>query len=98
MILLVNLKSSNHCIFAPMKSIEELQQAFNHYLEKQVFEKQPVELYEPFRYILSLGGKRMRPIMVLLGCEMFSRDAEQSLPQAMAIELLISELLQFHYC
>ncbi len=70
-----------------MKSIQELQQIFNQYLEKQIFEKQPFELYEPFRYILSLGGKRLRPTMVLLGCEMFGHDAGQSLSQAMAIEL-----------
>ena len=80
-------QSQNQCIFVPMKSIQELQQLFNQYLEKQPFEKQPAELYEPFRYILSLGGKRMRPTMVLLGCELFSHDAQQSLSQAMAVEL-----------
>jgi len=70
-----------------MKSIAELQEVFNRYLKKQSFKNQPEELYNPFQYILSLGGKRMRPTMVLLGCEMFSHDAEQALPQAMAIEL-----------
>ncbi len=70
-----------------MKSIAELQEVFNRYLNKQSFRNQPEELYIPFQYILSLGGKRMRPTMVLLGCEMFSHDAEQALPQAMAIEL-----------
>ncbi len=70
-----------------MKSIGELQEIFNRYLAIQSFEKQPKELYEPFQYILSLGGKRMRPTMVLLGCEMFSHDAEKALPQAMAVEL-----------
>ncbi len=70
-----------------MKTISELQGIFNRYLSNQFFEKQPKELYEPFQYILSLGGKRMRPTMVLLGCEMFSHDAEKALPQAMAVEL-----------
>ncbi len=74
-------------IFTPMKSISELQELFNRYLAKQSFEKQPKELYEPFQYIISLGGKRMRPTMVLLGCEMFSRDAAKALPQAMSVEL-----------
>ena len=70
-----------------MKSITELQELFKQYLNQQLFEKQPTELYEPFRYIFSLGGKRLRPTMVLLGCEMFNQNAAQALPQAMAIEL-----------
>lgn len=70
-----------------MKSVIELQEIFNNYLAEQSFEKQPKELYEPFNYILSLGGKRMRPIMVLLGCEMFSNKGETALSQAIAIEL-----------
>lgn len=74
-------------IFTPMKSISELQEIFNRFLAKQSFEKQPKELYEPFQYILSLGGKRLRPTMVLLGCEMFCHDAEKALSQAMAVEL-----------
>ena len=70
-----------------MKTIQELQPIFNHYLQKQSFDKQPKELYEPFQYMLGLGGKRMRPVLVLLGCEMFCHEAERALPQAMAIEL-----------
>ncbi len=47
----------------------------------------PPELYEPIRYILSLGGKRMRPMLVLAGCDLFDGDASKAMPAAMAIEL-----------
>lgn len=50
-------------------------------------DKQPLELYEPFRYILDLGGKRLRPALVLMGCEMFGGKAEMALPAGVAIEI-----------
>lgn len=70
-----------------MKKLSDLQKLFNEYIPYDSFNRSPGELYEPFKYILELGGKRMRPVLVLLGCEMFSRKAEQALPQALAIEL-----------
>src|SRR4029450_9749457 len=53
----------------------------------RMFEREPEGLYEPFNYILQLGGKRMRPALVLLGCEMFNQKGEEALPQAIAVEL-----------
>src|SRR5690242_45461 len=70
-----------------MKTIKELQELFNQHIPYSAFNRQPAELYEPFTYILKLGGKRMRPSLVLLGCEMFNGDAKQAIPQAIAIEL-----------
>lgn len=55
-------------------------------LEKRAFDGKPNELYEPMNYILSLGGKRMRPISVLMGCALFDDDTEKALPAALAIE------------
>ncbi len=47
----------------------------------------PAELYEPARYMLSLGGKRIRPLFVLLACDLFNGKAEDAIPAALAIEL-----------
>lgn len=45
------------------------------------------QVYEPIRYILSLGGKRFRPLLVLLAYEMFREDVEKALKPALAVEL-----------
>jgi len=47
----------------------------------------PPELYEPVKYVLSLGGKRIRPALVLLSCDLFSGSVESALIPAMAIEI-----------
>lgn len=70
-----------------MRNIIELQEMINLSLKSQVFPEKPHELYEPFRYMLSLGGKRMRPVMLLHACEMFGSHAEKAMPQAIAVEL-----------
>ncbi|MFN4121793.1 MAG: polyprenyl synthetase family protein [Flavobacteriales bacterium] len=64
---------------------------YKQYIEKAIaelaYEKEPKELYEPIRYTLDLGGKRMRPILLLLACEMFNGNKEDALQQALAIEV-----------
>jgi geranylgeranyl diphosphate synthase, type II len=47
----------------------------------------PTELYEPIRYIMSLGGKRIRPLMVLLAAKMYDDDVENVLLPAAAVEV-----------
>jgi geranylgeranyl diphosphate synthase, type II len=47
----------------------------------------PKELYEPMEYMLSLGGKNIRPLLVLLTCKMFKGQLKDALPAAIAIEL-----------
>lgn len=47
----------------------------------------PGNLYEPVSYILSLGGKRMRPKLLLMACEMFGGNIENALPAAVAMEV-----------
>ena len=47
----------------------------------------PLELYEPIRYTLSLGGKRIRPLFVLMGCDLFGGEIENAILPAIAIEL-----------
>jgi geranylgeranyl diphosphate synthase type II len=47
----------------------------------------PPELYEPVRYILSLGGKRIRPALVILACDLFDGEVASALIPAVAIEV-----------
>jgi geranylgeranyl diphosphate synthase type II len=70
-----------------MHSIEEFHQLFTEKLKKEGLHNHPVELYEPFNYMLTLGGKRMRPLLTLIACDMFDGKMEQALNGAMAVEL-----------
>lgn len=47
----------------------------------------PRELYEPEDYILSLGGKRLRPLLALMACDLFDKDPRLALDTALAVEL-----------
>ena len=55
-------------------------------LSKVDFPASPSELYDPLRYFLKLGGKRIRPILTILGSEMFGGSKETALSQALSIE------------
>lgn len=57
------------------------------YLKSQKIEKEPRSLYEPIHYILSLGGKRIRPILTLMASEIFGTNYEKALPAALAVEI-----------
>lgn len=69
--------SLSQCIEISEKEIEKLIKS----------ENEPKELYEPISYILSLGGKRIRPAMVLMACNMFSESVEDAIPSALAVEV-----------
>ena len=47
----------------------------------------PRRLYAPIDYILSLGGKRLRPILTLMACECFQGEYQKAIPAALAVEL-----------
>jgi geranylgeranyl diphosphate synthase type II len=47
----------------------------------------PNSLYEPARYMLSPGGKRLRPVLVLMGCELAGGDVSTALPLALGVEV-----------
>ncbi|WP_417884797.1 polyprenyl synthetase family protein [Zunongwangia sp.] len=70
-----------------MLAISEYRDAFLNYLESKVKVKEPRNLYEPMAYILNLGGKRLRPILVLIGTEVFNADYKRALDAALAIEI-----------
>ena len=61
------------------------------FLEKEIstfdFPAQPANLYDPLRYFLTLGGKRMRPILTMLGAELFDVSGKKAVNAAIAVEL-----------
>ncbi len=57
-------------------------------IKKQSFGSQPKSLYEPIRYIMALGGKRMRPLLVTLAYSLYRNDVEKILKYAIAVEAL----------
>ncbi|MEP7168254.1 MAG: polyprenyl synthetase family protein [Bacteroidota bacterium] len=70
-----------------MHTIAELQSKIEKGLADLSFNSSPAELYEPIRYMLSLGGKRMRPVLVMMGCDIFNGTIEKAVPAALGIEL-----------
>ena len=51
------------------------------------FDMKPATLYEPIRYALSVGGKRIRPLLVLLATDMFGKEVKVSMKPAIGIEI-----------
>ena len=70
-----------------MQSIAEYRTAFIEYLENEIEVKEPATLYEPMVYILGQGGKRLRPVLVLMAAEVFDCSYEKALDAALAIEI-----------
>lgn len=58
----------------------------NHFLESLPYNRQPKTLYDPIRYVLSMGGKRIRPVLMLLAYQLYKDDPESILMQAAALE------------
>ena len=55
-------------------------------IRKQKYGRQPGSLYEPLRYIMSLGGKRLRPMLTLLSYSLFKDNVKSIVPYAVAVE------------
>jgi geranylgeranyl diphosphate synthase type II len=73
-----------------MHSVEELQKLIEKEIKersRQLLQKTPVELYQPIHYSLEMGGKRLRPVLLLLAYDLFSKDIKAALPAAVAIEV-----------
>ena len=70
-----------------MHSFKELSDKFNKAFEADHFPASPASLYEPGNYFLSIGGKRIRPVMCLLGNELFSDIHADAYQLANAVEL-----------
>ena len=70
-----------------MKTFNELQQLIASELEKTNWSKEPRGLYEPIGYVFSMGGKRIRPVLTLMACNLFSEDVQSAVNTALGIEI-----------
>ncbi|MCD0490647.1 polyprenyl synthetase family protein [Pedobacter sp. MC2016-14] len=69
-----------------MYTTSELQQIIEKAIPAIEYPKHPKDLYEPITYIMNLGGKRLRPALVLIAADLFNGDIDEALPAALAIE------------
>lgn len=73
-----------------MYSIEELQQKINKEIDTwsaQLNQKAPKELYAPVKYALDMGGKRLRPVLLLMAANLLHDEIDNGLPAALAVEI-----------
>jgi len=70
-----------------MDKLEVFKQKINHFLSQENFNNHPANLYEPIEYTLSLGGKRLRPILTLAACDLFGGNIDDALKPAIGIEI-----------
>ena len=71
----------------PMHPLPFFQQLIEEEIQKLSFQKEPADLYDPVRYMLKLGGKRIRPALVMMSCEMFDGEYNDALTAALGIEV-----------
>jgi len=70
-----------------MQKYEYHYKKFNEFINNQNFSFEPHELYDPIAYTLALGGKRIRPVIALLACNIFGGKYENIISPAMGIEI-----------
>ncbi len=70
-----------------MAVITSYQTAFLDYLAAQFLQEKPASLYDPMRYIMQLGGKRIRPVLALIAADAVGDDFKKALPAALAVEV-----------
>ncbi|MGQ0829292.1 MAG: polyprenyl synthetase family protein [Bacteroidota bacterium] len=70
-----------------MNKVSTYQQQIEQALKGKSYGSTPKELYQPIEYIMTLGGKRMRPVLVFMACDFFDGDTNKALHPAIAIEL-----------
>ena len=69
-----------------MYTSKELLEIVNHYLDSLAYDRKPASLYEPIKYVLDLGGKRIRPILMLLSYNLYKDNPKDILSSACALE------------
>ncbi len=70
-----------------MHSLKSLHQRISEAFSDTMFTQDPLQLYQPITYTLELGGKRLRPVLVLMSCEIFGGDIEKAIYPAMGLEI-----------
>ena len=69
-----------------MYAITELTQKINLAVENIQYNAEPKNLSDPIRYILSIGGKRVRPLLMLMGYNLYKEDVDAIMNNALALE------------
>ncbi|MCR4604051.1 MAG: polyprenyl synthetase family protein [Prevotella sp.] len=69
-----------------MYNADDILNKVNEALEALSYDRQPASLYEPVKYVLSMGGKRIRPVLMLLGYNLFKEEPTDIMPQALGLE------------
>lgn len=69
-----------------MLNLEEYQNIIKEKIEEHVFQHKPTELYDPINYTMKLGGKRLRPTLTLLACEIFDGQVNEAINAALGLE------------
>lgn len=69
-----------------MYSASQLLEKVNAYIKHMPYSHEPRKLYDPIEYELSLGGKRIRPVLMLMAYNMYKEDVDSILPQAVGLE------------
>jgi len=70
-----------------MYTISELQTLINESIHHEKIGREPYSLYDPINYTLNAGGKRIRPALVLMACNLFSDEIEKALKPAIGLEI-----------
>ena len=70
-----------------MRRLQHYRKELDKALHELIVPENPRSLYDPIRYILSLGGKRLRPVLTLMTCDFFNADFKAAIPAALAMEL-----------
>ena len=65
---------------------DELLQKVNHSLANMCYDRRPATLYQPIAYVLGIGGKRIRPVLMLMAYNLFRDDPDRILMQAIGLE------------
>jgi geranylgeranyl diphosphate synthase type II len=68
-------------------AIEYYTTLFQDHLDQVIQSREPRNLYDPVNYIMTLGGKRIRPSLALMSCHLFGSDPRRALDAAMAVEM-----------
>ena len=69
-----------------MYTSDEILEKVNAFLENLPYDRKPAGLYDPIKYVLSMGGKRIRPVLMLLSYNLFKENPESILMNAVALE------------
>lgn len=70
-----------------MYTLESINQKVEAGIKQLDLSREPKNLYEPIRYIMGMGGKRIRPALVLAACNLYIDDIDRALPAALAVEV-----------